>query len=369
MKLARIMRRLATAALALTAAAFVVAYVRSSNDCETRLAAAPRDPMRAVLACDYGTPDVIRVARVEKPVPGDGELLVRVRAASVNPLDWHSVRGTPMVMRLSSGLRKPHDPRVGVDFAGVVDAVGPGVTGYRPGDEVFGARTGAFADYILATPARIARKPAAVTFEQAAAVPVAAITALQGLRDKGGLKQGEKVLINGASGGVGTYAVQIARHLGAEVTGVCSTRNVELVRSLGAHHVIDYTREDFTTGSARYDVLLDNVGNRSLSESRRVLTEQGRYVLVGAGGPNDHRWLGPLGRIAVMWVSAPLVSQTMAMFIARLSPDDLALLAGLMEAGAVTSVIDRRFPLEQAADAVRYVESGRARGKVIVTVD
>ena len=238
---------------------------------------------------------MLRLEDVEKPVPGDDELLVRVHAAGVNPLDWHYMRGTPYLMRLSSGLRKPKDTRLGVDYAGTVEAVGRNVTRFKPGDQVFGGRSGALAQYVVAKQdGAVALKPANVSFEQAGAVAIAATTALQGLRDAGRLQTGDKVLINGASGGVGTFAVQIAKSMGAEVTAVCSTRNVELVRSLGADHVIDYTRDDYTGVDARYDVILDNVGNRSLAENRRVLEPDGRYVLIGGGGPEAGKWIGPM---------------------------------------------------------------------------
>ena len=276
--------------------------------------------MRALVYCDYGTPDVLTIAQVEKPVPQETQVLVRVKAASVNPLDWHMIRGTPYVMRLDSGLRKPAVTRTGVDFAGVVEAVGRQVSRFKVGDEVFGGRTGALAEYIVVSADRaIVHKPANITFDQAAAVAVAGLTALQGIRDRGQVRKGQRVLINGASGGVGTFAVQIAKQLGAEVTGVCSTRNVDLVRSLGADHVIDYTKDDFTTRTGAYDVLLDNVGNRPLSACRRVLSPNGRYVLVGGGGPDDHRIMGPLGRVASIYLTAPFVDQQMGMFIADLN--------------------------------------------------
>jgi NADPH:quinone reductase-like Zn-dependent oxidoreductase len=280
------------------------------------------------------------------------------------------MRGTPYVMRLGAGLRKPKEIRLGVDYAGTVESVGRNVTQFKPGDDVFGGRTGALAEYIVARADRaVASKPAILTFEQAAAIPIAAITALQGLRDKGRVQAGEKVLINGASGGVGTFAVQIAKSLGAHVTGVCSDRNVELVRSLGADEVVDYKTQDFTTGDQRYDVVIDNVGNRSLADIRRVLEPDGRYVLIGGGGPDDGKWIGPFVKPIQALVMAPFVSQKMGMFIAQLNPQDLAVLAGLMESGKVTPVIDRRYPLSATAAAISYLETGRARGKVIVTVE
>jgi len=296
--------------------------------------------------------------------------LVKVHTASVNPLDWHFIEGTPYVMRIGVGLRKPKDTRLGVDFAGTVEAVGKNVTQFKPGDEVFGGRDGAFAEYVCVREGRaVALKPANITFEQAASVPIAAITALQGVRDKGKVQAGQKVLVNGASGGVGTFAVQIAKNLGADVTGVCSTRNVDLVKSLGADHVIDYTKEDFTKSAERYDVVLDNVGNHSLSECRRVLTSKGKYVLIGGGGANDQGFLGGLGKALWAVVFSKFVNQEMGMMMADPSTKDLTLLGELTQEGKIKPVIDRTYKLEQAADAIRYVEQGHARGKVIITVD
>ena len=350
-------------------AALFAGYWLSDNDCGTA-AAVPGRTMKAIVYCDYGTADVLRLEDVAKPVPGDDELLVRVHAAGVNPLDWHNMRGTPYVMRLSSGLRKPKDTRVGVDYAGTVEAVGRNVTRFKPGDEVFGGRSGALARYVTAREDRaVALKPANVSFEQAGAVAIAATTALQGLRDAGRVQPGDKVLINGASGGVGTFAVQIAKSMGAEVTGVCSTRNVELVRSLGADHVIDYTRDDYSAGGQRYDVILDNVGNRTLGDNRRVLAPEGRYVLIGGGGPDDGHWIGPFVKPIQAVLMSPFVSQDMGMFLAKLSNEDMNRLAELMRSGAVTPVIDRRYRLEEAAEAIRYLEQGRARGKVVVTME
>lgn len=370
MKLRRFVRMTASIVpvVIVTAAAF--AYWRSDDGCGAFAGPPPADPMQAYVYCDYGGPEVMRLARIARPTPGEGAVLVRVHAVAVNPLDWHYLRGTPYVMRLETGLRKPAAPRLGVDFAGTVAALGPGVTAFAVGDEVFGGRTGAFAEYVVVRAnGALVHKPANISFEQAAAVPIAAVTALQALRDRGGLRANQRVLVNGASGGVGTFAVQIARHLGAEVTGVCSTRNVELVRSLGAAHVIDYTREDFTKGSVRYDVLLDNVGNHPISACRRVLTPDGRYVLVGGGGPHDHRWLGPLGRGLSLLLLSPFVSQEMGAMLSELDPDDLRTLASYMEAGVVTPVIDRRYSFAELPEAIRYLELGRARGKVVVALD
>lgn len=324
--------------------------------------------MKAIVYREYGPPDVLRLEQAEKLLPGDDQVLIRVRAAAANPLDWHYVRGTPYLLRLDNGFRRPKSPRLGVDVAGEVVAVGRNVTEFKPGDEVFGVAGGAFAEFARASRKRIAPKPAHLTFEQAAGVPVAAITALQGLRDAGKLEPGQKVLINGASGGVGTFAVQIAKALGAEVTGVCSTRNVELVRSLGADHVIDYTKESFTEGPRKYDLILDNVGNHSLSTFRRVLNPEGTYVLIGGGGPNDGRWIGPFGRVIAMFLLDPFVSQELGMMIAEVTKDDLLLLKGLMEAGKVTPVVDRTYSLSEVPEAIRYLETGRARGKVIITL-
>lgn len=369
----RLKRALAWIAIAIPVAALLallVGYLRSDNDCAATLAATPSQPMQAILRCDYGPPEVLKLAAIEKPVPGDEEILVRVRAAAVNPLDWHEMRGTPYVMRLGSGLRKPGDLRLGVDYAGTVEAVGAKVTRFEPGDAVFGGRSGALAQYLVARADRaVAIKPPNVSFEQAGAVGIAATTALQGLRDAGRLQAGQKVLINGASGGVGTYAVQIAKAMGAEVTGVCSTRNVELVRSLGADHVVDYTQQDYTAGDQRYDVILDNVGNRGLLENRRVLQPEGRYVLIGGGGPDAGNWIGPLAKPLLALLLSPFVSQHFGLHLATLTSADMSVLASMMQAGAVSPVIDRRYPLAETAAAIRYLEEGRARGKVVVTVD
>ena len=354
--------------VALIAWAFI-AYWTSTNDCE-RYAAAPATPMKAIVYCDYGVPN-LKFQEIEKPTPADDQLLVKVRAASVNPLDWHFIEGTPYIMRaMGVGLRKPKDTRLGVDFAGTVEAVGKNVTKFKPGDDVFGGRDGAFAEYVCVRESRaVALKPANVTFEQAASVPIAGITALQGLRDKAKVQPGQKVLINGASGGVGTFAVQIAKSFGADVTGVCSTRNVDLVRSIGADHVIDYTKEDFTKSDQRYDVMYDTVGNRSLLECRRVLTPKGKAVMIGGGGPGDQGLIGPLvGPIKLLMLS-PFVSQEMGTFLAELNQKDLTFLADLMESGKVTPVIDKRYKLSELPQAIEYLEQGHARGKVVITAD
>jgi NADPH:quinone reductase-like Zn-dependent oxidoreductase len=356
----------AAAIVVALAAAFAIAYATSRDPCAPATGAGA-GLVRAIVHCRYGGPDVLRLEGVARCVPGDDQLLVRVRAASVNPLDWHGMRGTPYLARLVMGLRYPKDPRIGVDFAGTVEAVGGKVTRFKPGDEVFGgAGTGAFAEYVCVAEHRAAAKPARVGFEEAAALPVAGISALQALRDGGKLQQGQKVLINGASGGVGTFAVQIAKSLGATVTGVCSTRNVELVRSLGADGVIDYTREDFTKTDEKYDVILDNVANRSLSALRRVLKPGGRYVVIGGG---TGRWIDPLPRVVAAWAMSRFVSQDMRFFLAHMDGDDLGVLAGLVDDGKVKPVIDRRYPFAEVAEAIRYLEGGHARAKVLVTVD
>ena len=355
--------------LALLVAAFV-AYRTSGNACDDRSAAAPASPMQAIVYCDYGSADVLKLEDIEKPTPGDDDVLVRVRAAALNPLDWHYMRGTPYIMRMETGLRKPKVTRLGVDFAGTVEAVGKNVTQFKPGDDVFGGRTGAFAEYVTVRQDRsVVLKPRNLTFEQAASVPVAAITALQGLRDKGNVQPGQKVLINGASGGVGTFAVQIARSFGADVTGVCSTRNLDMVRSIGAGRVVDYTKEDFTRVDERYDVVLDNVGNRSLLDVRHVMNPEGKYILIGGGGPDDGRWIGPLIKPVKAVVLSWFVRQDMGMLLAELNKEDLTVLRDLMQAGKVTPVIDRTYPLSEVPEAIRYLETGRARGKVVITLE
>ena len=325
--------------------------------------------MKAITHCEYGGPEVLKVEDIEKPVPNDNQLLVRVRAVSVNPLDL-TIRGS-LLLRPLFGLRKPKDTRFGVDYAGTVEAVGKNVTNFKPADEVFGGKTGAFAEYICVLADRaVVPKPANMTFEQAASVPVAAITALQGLRDKGQIQAGQKVLINGASGGVGTFAVQIAKAFGAEVTGVCSTRNVDLVRSIGADHVIDYTKEDFSKTDQRYDLIYDLIGNHSFSERRRILNPNGICVMAGIGGAGWHdgfatRLLGELNS----YLRSRFVSQKFIAYIAQFNKKDMMVLADLMQSGKVTPVIDRTYKLNETADALRYLEQGHARGKVVVTVE
>ena len=352
--------------LALAFASLAIALSYNSRCGTPPALPAGSQSMKSLVARCYGAPDVLTVEQVVKPTPADDQLLVKVHAAALNPLDWHTMRGSPYIIRMSSGIGTPTDPRVGVDFAGTVEAVGKSVTRFKPGDEVFGGAGGAVAEYVVVRESRaVTLKPANITFEQAAAIPVAAITALQGLRDKGEIKAGQKVLINGASGGVGTYAVQLAKHYGADVTGVCSTRNVELVRSLGADHVIDYSKDDFTQSSKQYDLILDNVSNRSLSDLRRVLKPTGHLVVVGA---EKGDWIGPLMPAIRVTALSPFIDQKMAFFIAQLEPGDLKFLGDLMQAGQMTSVIDRRYPLDEAAKAMEYLETGRARGKVIVNI-
>jgi NADPH:quinone reductase-like Zn-dependent oxidoreductase len=324
--------------------------------------------MNAIIYTEYGSPDVLQYTEVERPVPKDDEVLIRVRAASVNPLDWRLMKGVPKVFRILFRLPGPsvtQPGRPGRDVAGRVEAVGRNVTRFKPGDEVFGWCNGALAEYACAAESALVVKPDHVTFEQAASIPVAGLTALQGLRDKGRIQPGQKVVINGAAGGVGTFAVQIARSFGADVAGVCSTRNVDLVRSLGADRVFDYTREEFTKGGQRYDLILDNVGNRSLSACRRVLNPKGRCVIAGA--PKE------LGIFLARALTAPLlslfVSQTFGMLIAKLKKEDLTVMCELMEAGKVTPVIDRRYRLSEAREAIRFLAEGHARGKVVITME
>ena len=347
-----------------------IAYWTSTNDCD-RNAATPANPMKAVVYCDYGITN-LKLKDIEKPTAADDQVLVRVRAAALNPLDGHFVRGMWLARLMGGGLRKPKDTRLGVDYAGTVEAVGNKVTQFKPGDEVFGARNGSLAEYICARADRaLALKPANTTFEQAGSVAVAAITALQGLRDIGHLQAGQKVLINGASGGVGTFAVQIAKSYGAEVTGVCSTRNLDLVRSIGADHVIDYTKEDFTKDDQRYDVIFDNVQNHTFSERRRVLTPSGICVLAGLGGAGWHEdTLKHLFRSFTTPLMSRFTNQKFRFYVAQLKHDDLALLADLMQSGKVTPVIDRTYKsLGEVQDALQYLEQGHARGKVVITVD
>jgi NADPH:quinone reductase-like Zn-dependent oxidoreductase len=322
--------------------------------------------MKAIVYSAYGSSDVLKCEEIEKPTAGDDEVLIKVHAASVNPLDWRLMRGRPYILRIMFGLRKPKI-RPGRDVAGQVETVGSNVKQFKPGDAVFGVCKGAFAEYACAAESRLAIKPDNVTFEQAASVPVAAFTALQGLRDKGRIRPGQRVLINGASGGAGTFAVQIAKSDGTEVTGVCSTRNVGMVRSIGADHVVDYTQEDFTTLGQRYDLILDCVGNHSLLALRRVLSPRGTCVIVGA--PKKVSLIGVLALWTATWVWSRFGNRKYVMFIAKSSQEHLSTMRELMTAGKVTPVIDKRYGLSEVPEAVRYLEEGHARGKVVISLE
>jgi NADPH:quinone reductase-like Zn-dependent oxidoreductase len=329
--------------------------------------------MKAIIYTEHGPPDVLKLTNVPTPEPKEHEVLVRVAAAGVNPLDWHMMRGEPYFLRLME--RGTH--RIpGVDVAGRVQKVGPNVTTFRAGDEVFGTARGAFAEYVCGTEKSLVLKPTALTYEQAASIPIAACTALQALRDHGRVQGGQKVLINGAAGGVGSFAVQIARALGAEVTGVCSTRNVDFIRSLGAHHVVDYTVEDFTRNGRRYDVIVNVAGNRTLRDVRRALAPHGTFVAVGQGTGRQETDAGVFGALVLikdvlgllaLWI-APFVRQRFRMFVAKVNNRDLLFLTPLIEAGKITPIIDRAYPLPDTAEAMRYMEAGHARGKVVITV-
>jgi len=323
--------------------------------------------MKAIVYHNYGPPDVLQWEEIEKPEPGDHEVLIKVRAASVNPLDWHFMRGSPSFVRLFTGLRKPKSPRMGADVSGLVEAVGRNIARLQPGDAVYGTCRGAFAECACAPESTLARNPRDVTFEQAASAPIAGLTALQALRDKAHVEPGQRVLINGAAGGVGTFAVQMAKCFGAEVTGVCSTRNVEMILSLGADHVIDYTREDVTQGNRRYDAILECVGNHSFSACRRILTPRGIYIGVGGGGPDTSGMAllaGMFKNTALSWFA----SQKMAGILAKSNPADLNVIGELIQAGKVKPVIDRRYRLNEVPEAIRYLEKGHARGKVVISV-
>ena len=324
-------------------------------------------PMQAIVYRRYGPPEVLELSEIDKPAPAPGEVLVRIHAASVNPYDWHFMRGTPKFIRLFTGLRGPKSPRLGADMAGVVESVGDGVALFNAGDAVIGCGKGSFAEYACVAESKLAIKPESLSFEQAAAVPIAGITALQGLRNCGRTQSGQRVLINGAAGGVGTFAVQIGKWLGAHVTGVCSTRNVALVQSLGADRVIDYTREDFTRSGDRWDVIFDLVGNHPLAALRRALEPQG--VLVGCGGGGPEKTSADLLKgMLRQAVTAPFVSQKLTGVLAKINGGDLKLLAGLLEKGTIRSVLDRSYGLNSVAEAIGYVETGHTRGKVTVTV-
>ncbi len=323
--------------------------------------------MRAVSYHCYGSPEVLQIATTGRPEPAADEVLVRVKAASVNPMDWHYMRGSPYFMRLMSGIGRPTDTRLGTDFAGVVESVGAEVSEFKPGDPVFGGAAGAFGEFVVRAADRsIAHMPPGISFAEAAAIPVAAITALQALRDSGEVEAGQRVLINGASGGVGGYAVQIARSMGATVTGVCSTRNVARVLALGADHVIDYTLSDYTQGEQEYDLIVDLVGNHSVQANHRALASGGRMVMV-AGGQGD--WLGPLQNPVMAALLAPFVDQKFVTLLARLEKPDLETLAAMVARGELRPVIDRHYPLSKVAEAIAYSETGRAQGKIILDID
>ena len=318
--------------------------------------------MKAIVYTEYGSPEVLHLKEVEKPAPRDNEVLVKIHASSANPADWHLMRAEPFLARFENGLLKPKNTKLGADVAGHVEEVGTNVTQFHAGDEVFGSmplnELGGFAEYVCANEDALALKPARLTFEQAAAVPLAAFTALQGLRDKGQIQPGQKVLINGASGGVGTFAVQIAKSYGTEVTGVCSTRNLDLVRSIGADHVIDYTKEDFTQNGQRYDLIFDAVGNRSVSDYRRALSPNGICAVAG---------FTSLSRLfQVMFLGGKKIG---LMETAKANKKDLLFIRELLESGKVVPVIDRAYPLSEVPEAIRYLEGGHARGKVVITVD
>lgn len=353
--------------VALVTAAF--AYTISKTDpCPSVTPAPPSGAkMRAALARCYGSPDVITLEQVAKPVPASNEVLVKIKAAAVNPLDWHELRGSPYVMRLAGGIGKPESIELGVDFAGVIEQVGDQVTEFAVGDEVFGGWGGAFAEYVAMPADRaITKKPTDISFAEAAAIPIAAITALQSLQRHGLDLTGQRVLINGASGGVGTYATQIAKAMGAHVSGVCSTRNVQLVRDLGADHVFDYKQEDYTKSGQTFDLIVDMVGNHSVSANRAMLNPEGSLVIVG-GAKGD--WMGPLKNPIVAAITNPFVDHELVVILAKMKQDDLTTLANMMATGKLTSRIDRTYPLSEIAEAIRYSESGRARGKIIVAID
>ncbi|MEZ5458192.1 MAG: NAD(P)-dependent alcohol dehydrogenase [Steroidobacteraceae bacterium] len=353
------------AVVAVSVAAFAFALARNAPCGAAPALPADAVPMRAAVHRCYGGPDVIRIEAIAPPPLAPDRMLVRVQAAAMNPLDKHYLHGTPYLLRLSAGLGRPGDSRMGVDFAGTVEAVGSDVTRFKPGDVVFGGADGAFGEFVsVREGGSIARVPAGVAPEQAASLPIAAVTALQALRDHGRLAPGQRVLVNGASGGVGHFAVQLAKGMGAHVTGVCSTRNVGMVRALGADVVIDYTREDFTAGAQRYDLIIDSIGNHPRSALRRVLTDDGAHVQVGQSGMGH--WidplLGPLG--ALLW--SQFTSQRWEFMLARIDAGDLAYLAQQVAAGKLRAVIDRRYPLAELPAAMRYLETGRVRGKLLI---
>jgi NADPH:quinone reductase-like Zn-dependent oxidoreductase len=371
MKLKRILKWSARVILFASILAFLVgfiAYWRSTNECD-RNTGAPANPMKAIVYCEYGSPDVLKFADVEKPVPTDNHVLIKVRAASLNALDAYMVRDA-WLNRLIFGLRKPRDTRLGRDVAGQVEAVGKNITEFKPGDEVFGICRGSLAEYAVTFERALATKPPNVSFEQAASLPLAGLTALQGLRE-GKIQPGQKVLINGATGGVGTFAVQIAKSLGAEVTAVCSTRNIDLVRSIGADHVIDYTKEDFTKSDQRYDVIFDNVANHSFGERRRVLNPKGICVLAGMGGAGvkQSEAMGRIvGNLFLARGLSSFVDQKFAQYMTKMSKPDLIMLGDLIQAGKLRPVIERTYKLNDAPEALRHFDQGHARGKLVITI-
>jgi NADPH:quinone reductase-like Zn-dependent oxidoreductase len=369
MKLKRILKWTAIIILLALILWGFTAYWSSTNECY-RNTATPNNPMKAIRYCEYGSPDVVKLEEIEKPVPNDNQVLIKVQAASLNALDAYMIRDS-WLGRLISGLRKPKETRLGRDVAGQVETVGKKVTQFKPGDEVFGTCRGALAEYACPSERALVIKAPNVSFEQAASLPVAGLTALQGLRDQGKIQPGQKILINGASGGVGTFAVQIAKSFGADVTAVCSTRNVDLVRSIGADHVIDYTKEDFIKSDQRYDVIFDNVCNHSFAERRGVLNPKGICVLAGVGGAGA-KGGEALGRIVGIFTSRGLssfVDQKFAQYMTKMSKPDLIMLADLIQAGKLMPVIDRRYKLSEAPEALRYLTEGHARGKIVITAN
>ena len=371
MKIRRTLKWTARALLFALILAFLwglIAYWSSTNECDQK-AGSLIHPMKAIRFCEYGTPDVVRLDYVERPVPNDDQVLIKIRAASLNALDAYLIRDT-WIGRLIFGLRKPKDTRIGRDVAGVVEGVGKNVTQFKPGDEVFGICRGALAEYGVTLERALVMKPPNVSFEQAASLPLAGLTALQGLRE-GKVQPGQKVLINGATGGVGTFAVQIAKSLGAEVTAVCSTRNVDLVRSIGADHVIDYTKEDFTRSDQRYDVIFDNVANHSFAERHRVLDPKGVCVLAGMGGAGVKGGEAIQRIVANLFIArglAAFTDQKFAQYMTKVTKQDLIMLGDLTQAGKITPVIERTYKLNDAPEALRQLDAGHARGKFVITV-
>ena len=353
-------------ALTLVTVSTLAVTLAYTKNCELPVIREINNPMKAIIYRCYGGPEVLEQAVIEIPEPLEHQILVRVKAAAVNPVDWHYMRGSPYIMRLMTGIGAPNDQSMGTDFAGIVEKVGSDVTKFKIGDAVFGGGSGPFAEYVLANASKsVAHKPTHVSFEQSAAMPIAALTALQALRDKGQLKAGQKVLINGASGGVGTYAVQIAKSFGAEVHGVSSGRNIEMVTLLGADHMFNYKTESYIESEERYDLIVDMISNHSIFDNLKVLKKQGRMVVVGGGKGN---WIGPLMPSIKAVIMNNFVDQELQQFVAQFTSKDLESLAELMRQGQLSSVIDRRYSLDEIQDAISYSESGRAKGKIIVTI-